>query len=83
MTVQIVNLDAEHMYAILTMAVSDRVKIAHRHGRINAPFHIEAMHHDLSSGGGLHRLTLSCERVTDDIPARFGAAEFGTATFSE
>lgn len=83
MTVQLVNIDAEHMYAILTMAISDRVRISHTHGGIDASFFIEQAHDDLSTGGGLHTLTLACERVTDDVPSLFGTARFGFNTFSE
>jgi hypothetical protein len=83
MTVQLVNLDAMSMWAILTLAVSDRLRIRHRRAGIDANFHVEQLHHDLATGGGLHRLTLACERVTDDVPARFGSARFGFDAFSE
>lgn len=83
MTIQLVNLDVAHLSAILALAVSDRVRIIHTHGAIDQEFFVEAMHHDLSTGGGLHKLTLNCEKVTDDVPARFGEAQFGFAEFSE
>jgi hypothetical protein len=83
MTVQLVNHDIYHMQAILEMAISDRVTITHTHANISADFFIEQMRHDLSAGGGLHRLVLSCERVTEDIPARYGVARYGFDSYSE
>lgn len=83
MVIQVANIDANHMYAMLRSRVSDRVRIVHTHGGINASFYIETRHHDLSAGGGLHILTLGCERVTDDVPSVFGTARFGFAVFSE
>jgi lysophospholipase L1-like esterase len=83
MTVQVVNLSASHLDMILRCRVSDRVRINHTHGRVNAAFYVEQLSHALADGGGLHRLTLFCERVTDDVPARFGTARFGFDRFSE
>lgn len=83
MTVQVVNLDADHLYAILQMQISDRVHIRHTRAVISSDFFIESMSHALVDGGGLHRLTLNCERVTDDIPARYGEARYGFAAYSE
>ena len=83
MTITLANVDARHLYAILTLAISDRVRVVHTHGGIDAAFFVETIRHDLSSGGGLHIVTLGLERVTDDIPARFGSARFGFDSFSE
>lgn len=83
MTVQIVNIDAQHLSAILSIAPSDRIHIQHTRGVINEDFFVEQMHHDLTTGGGLHKLILGCERVTDDVSARFGEARFGFDSFSE
>ena len=83
MTVQVVNIDAAHLYMILTAKISDRVRIRHTHANINQAFFIETMSHDLSAGGGLHRLILHCERVTDDVPSLFGVARFGFDDYSE
>jgi hypothetical protein len=82
-TVQLVNYDIYCMQAILEMAISDRVTITHTHANISADFFIEQMRHDLSAGGGLHRLVLSCERVTGDIPAQYGVARYGFDDYSE
>lgn len=83
MTIQLANVDALHLAAILSIAPSDRLHVVHTRGNINAAFFVEQVHHDLTTGGGLHKLILGCERVTDDVPARFGEAQFGTSTFSE
>jgi hypothetical protein len=83
MTVQLVNLDADHMYAMLNMAISDRVHIRHRRAGINSDFFIESMSHALTDGGGLHRLTLNCERVTADVPAQYGKARYGFDQYTE
>lgn len=83
MTVRIVNLDPYHLHAILAIRVSDRARIVHTHGVIDQEFYVESLHHDLSQGNGLHRLTLACEKVTDDIAARYGEAQYGFANYSE
>lgn len=83
MTVTVGNISATALYFILTVAPSDRLRIIHTHGGIDASFFVEQLHHDLSRGGGLHTLTLACERVTDDVPARFGTARFDFDAFSE
>jgi hypothetical protein len=83
MAVQLVNLDFRHLSAILDLQPSDRIQIQHTHASIDAAFFVEQLHHDLSAGGGLHRLVLGCERVTDDQPARFGSARFHFDQFSE
>lgn len=83
MTVQIVNLDAGHMYAILNMRVSDRVHIRHQRAAINSTFYIESLAHALTAANGLHRLTLNVERATDDTPSRYGEARYGLDTYSE
>lgn len=83
MTVQIYNIDRYHIEAMLTMKISDRIQIRHTRASINRAFFIESMSHDLTFGYGLHRLTLFCERVTDDVTSRFGTARFGFDTFSE
>jgi hypothetical protein len=83
MTITVANLDYLHMHAMLTIRVSDKIRIIHSHGAISANFFVETLHHDLSQGGGLHILTLGCERATDDVPSRFGTARFGFDRFSE
>lgn len=82
-TIQLANVDALHLAAILAIKPSDRLWIVHTRGGIDAAFYVEQIHHDLTTGGGLHKLILGCERVTDDIPARFGEARFDLDSFSE
>jgi hypothetical protein len=83
LSVQLANLNADHLYAMLHVQVSDRVHIRHTRAGINSAFFVESIADDLTAGGGLHRLTLNCERVTDDVPAAFGTARFGFDVFSE
>lgn len=83
MTVQVVNIDADHLYMILHVQISDRVHIRHTRAAINNDFFVESMSHGVADGGGLHRLTLNCERVTDDVAAQYGEARYGFDSYSE
>lgn len=84
MTVQVVgSLDADHLYMILHVQISDRVHIRHARAGINNEFFAESMSYGLTDGGGLLRLTLNCERVTDDVPAQYGEARYGFSQYSE
>ena len=83
MTVQMVNINADHMYALLHMQISDRVHVRHQRAAINSDFYIESMSFGLTDGGGLLRGTLNLERVTDDVPARYGTARYGFDSYTE
>ena len=83
MTVQVVNLNGAHMYALLNMQISDRVHVRHTRAVINSDFYIESMSLGLIDGGGLLRVTLNLERVTDDVTAQYGEARYGFDSYSE
>lgn len=79
----VANLDAAHMYAVFSLRISDRIRIVHTRANIEASFYAETIHHDLSAGGGLHVMLIGCERVTDDIPSRYGDARYGFSQYSQ
>lgn len=83
LVIRVVNLDADHIFAMLNLHLSDRVRIIHSRAHIDARFYVETLSHDLTSGGGLHVLVLGCERVTDDVPSRYGQARYGLNEYSE
>lgn len=80
-TFRVVNLDADHMRAILGLQISDRVQFVHTHGLLNEPLWIEQLHYDISPGGGLVTLTIGTERVFDMTGGKFDDAQFDIDAF--
>lgn len=81
--IRLVNLDAEHLAAIFRIRVSDRITWIQQHGAINDPYWVEQIHHEIAPGGGLHTVTLGCERVFNLVGARFDIDRFDAAYFSD
>jgi hypothetical protein len=80
-TFGVVNIDAEHMRAILNIKISDRVRFFHTHANLNEPYWVEQIHHEIAPGGGHHVLTLGCERVFDLSGGKFDQGQFDFAVF--
>lgn len=81
--IRIANIDARHLKAILSMRISDRIIWMQQHGGINEPYWVEQISHDVSPGGGLHIMTLGCERVWDSGGSRFDSARFEPTSLGE
>lgn len=77
----VVNIDADHMRAIMTIRVSDRILFFHTHAALNEPYWVEQISHQIGPGGGLHTMTLGCERVFDLSGGKFDQATFDFSTF--
>jgi hypothetical protein len=78
-TLSIVNINGAHMNAIMHARVSDRLRWFQQHGAINEPYWIERISHEIAPGGGLHVMTLGCERVFDQVGSRFDIGLFNNA----
>lgn len=81
--IRLTNLDPRHLRAMLSLRISDRIIWMHEHGGINEPYWVEQIDHDISPGGGLHVVTLGCERVFDLHGARFDSAKFDEDVYSD
>lgn len=81
MTIKMVNIDAVHAQAMMSLRVSDKIQISHRHGQIADPFWIETMEFEVTPGNGLVTLTLGCERVFDLTGSRYGFAVYDTGVY--
>jgi hypothetical protein len=75
---RVVNINAAHMEAILNMRISDRVRFIHAHAGIQDPYWVEQISHEIGPGGGLHTMTVGCERVFELI-----GSEYDDASVSE
>ncbi len=80
-TIRIVNIDEEHMRAILNVRVSDRILFFHEHAALNETYWVEQIHYDISPGGGFITMTLGCERVFDLDAGKFDDARFDFSVF--
>ncbi len=82
-TFRIANVDQHHMYAMLNIRVSDRVRFVHTHAILNETYWVEQIRHEIAPGGGLHTLTLGCERVFELIGGTYDEARYDLDPFGE
>lgn len=81
--IRLVNLDAAHLQAIFRIRISDRITWIQQHAQLNDAYWVEQIHHEIAPGGGLHSITLGCERVFSLVGARFDIDRFNAANFSD
>lgn len=75
------NLDAAHMYAILTTQISDRVRFVHTHAQLDILLWVEQLHYEIAPGGGVIILTIGGEQVFDLSGGVFDTAKYDTAVY--
>jgi hypothetical protein len=80
-TFQVVNLDASHLYAMLMLRPSDRVRFIHTHAVLNIVAWAEQVHYVIAPGGGLITMTVGCEQVFDLSGGVFDTARFDVDVF--
>lgn len=82
-TLKLVNIDGGHMNCILHARIGDRIRWYQAHGQINESYWIETISHEIAPGGGLHTMTLGCERTVDQVGGRFDVGGFDAAKFGD
>jgi hypothetical protein len=81
MVIQMQNMDAIHMQAMLSLRVSDKIQISHRHAGIADPYWIETLQYIVAPGNGFVTLVLGCERVYDLVGSRYGFAVYDSGIY--
>lgn len=75
------NLDATHMYAILTLQISDRVRFVHEHAQLDIQLWVEQLHYEIAPGGAAITLVVGGEQVFDLTGGVFDTARYDTDVF--
>lgn len=75
------NIDATHMYAILNLRVSDRIRFVHTYGFLDIEAWVEQIRYTIAPGGGVITMTVGCEQVFDLSGGAFDSALFDTDVF--
>lgn len=78
---QVQNIDAAHLYAMLTLRVSDRIQFIHTHALLNIVAWVEQINYLIAPGGGLITVTVGCEQVFDISGGVFDTARFDIDSF--